>query len=183
MIHISLLLVYKVLLFLGAISAILLLWVWHLYNLLIHRRNQVLTDLSDINIQLKRKADLVDRLVQLVKEYAKHEKETFENVTKARSALAKTKGAQDATKADNLLTDTLRSIMLVVENYPKLQASKNFQELRDDLKELEQIIARYREEYNLSVQQYNNTLQVFPNVLLSHLLGFRSRRFFQVKEA
>lgn len=174
-------LILKIALIIAAVVGIVLLWVWRVYNLLIHRRNQVLTDLSDINIQIKQKIELVDQLIGMVREYAKHERETFVNVAKARSALKKG-GIKDLNQADDILTKALQSIMLVVENYPKLQASENFRQLRSDLKEIEGRIARYREEYNRSVQNYNNALQTFPNLLIAHLLGFHTQPFFQIKK-
>lgn len=174
-------LIYKVLIALAIFLGIVLLWVWSVYNRLVKARNQVKTDLADINVYLKQKLELVDRLIELVKTYSKHEKETFENVARARSALEKA-SPEHTEKADSILRETLRSLMLVVEDYPKLQASHNFQQLRDDLKELEGKIAYYREEYNLSVQQYNNKVETFPNVLIASLLGFKSQPFFHLKE-
>lgn len=174
-------LLYKILLALVFILGIIFLWVWKVYNSLIRARNQVKTDLADINVYLKQKLELVDRLVDLVKTYSKHEKETLENVARARSALEKA-GPEHTEKADNILRETLRSLMLVVEDYPNLQASKNFQQLREDLKGLEGKIAYYREEYNRSVQKYNNKVETFPNVLLASLLGFKSQSFFQLRE-
>lgn len=116
----------------------------------------------------------------MVMTYTKHEKSTFKEVTKARSALKSSKSAQDSAKAENMLTSTLRSLMLVVENYPKLEASKNFSELRTDLKQIEDSIAQYREEYNKSVQKYNNSTQTFPNVLIASILGFQKEQLFQI---
>lgn len=176
-------LVYKFLITFSVVFGLLFLWTWGVYNSLIRKRNQLKTDLSDINVQIKQKLELAGRLVEMVREYSKHEKKTFENVSKARSALEKSEGVKDSTKVDNMLADTLRSIMLVVENYPKLQASKNFQDLRVDLKEIEGRVAGYREEYNKSVQRYNNAVQTFPNMLISSLLGFKEEALFQITEA
>jgi LemA protein len=171
---------YQIFVGIGVISAILLVWVWQVYNSLVIKRNQLRTDLSDINIQVKQKIDLADRLIGLVKDYSKHEKETFENVTEARSALEKSKGVKDTSKVDNMLADTLRSIMMVVESYPNLEASKNFQDLSVDLKEIEGRIAHYREQYNESVQVYNNTIQTFPNLLVASTLGFKDEEFYHM---
>ena len=167
---------------LGSFSVILffvLLYIWSKYNLFIKKRNQVKTDYSDIDIQLKRRASLIEQLANMVRGYAKHEKETFENVAKARSALDTSKTASDAAQAENMLAQTLRSLFAVVENYPKLQASENYKTLRDDLKETENLIAGYREEYNRSVQNYNNTIQIFPNLLVAALFQFQEKELFQ----
>lgn len=167
---------------LGVLSIILffiLLYLWAVYNGFITRRNQVKTDYSDIDIQLKRRASLIEQLASMVKDYAKHEKETFENVTKARSALDTSKSVQDAAKAENMFTQTLRSLFAVAENYPQLKANENYKTLRDDLKETENLIARYREEYNLSVKDYNNYIQTFPNLLAAGLFAFNEEYLFQ----
>ena len=158
---------------------LILLYLWSAYNAFVTKRNQVKTDYSDIDIQLKRRASLIENLANLVKNYATHEKTTFEDVAKARSALDLSKTASDAAKAENMLTQTLRSLFAVVEDYPKLQASQNFQQLRDDLKETENLIARYREEYNQTVQQYNNLIQTFPNLLAAGLFRFDPEDLFQ----
>lgn len=169
-----------------AIIALILLIIFRFflsrYNAFVVARNQVKTDFSDIDIQLKRKASLVEQLVSMVKDYAKHEKETFENVASARAALDTSKTAGEAAKAENLFSQTLRSLFAVVENYPKLQASENFLSLRDDLKETENLIAKYREEYNLAVQFYNNMVQMFPNLLAANLFKFYEEEPFQVNE-
>jgi LemA protein len=94
--------------------------------------------------------------------------------------LEKSKGVKDTSKVDNMLADTLRSIMMVVESYPNLEASKNFQDLSVDLKEIEGRIAHYREKYNESVQVYNNTIQTFPNLLVASTLGFKDEEFYHM---
>ncbi|KKS54419.1 MAG: LemA protein [Candidatus Gottesmanbacteria bacterium GW2011_GWA1_42_26] len=125
--------------------AFLLLYIWSAYNSMIRRRNQVKTDFSDIDIQLKRRSSLIQNLVDLVKDYARHEKETFENVAKARAAVDTSKTAGESARADNMLTQTLRSLFMVVENYPKLQASDNYKQLREDLVDTE--FKFYEEEF------------------------------------
>lgn len=175
--------VYVVFRILGVIILLVLFWTWSLYNGLVKKRNQFLTDISDINVQIKRKAELVDRLIELVREYSKHEKKTFENVAKARSTLNNSKNVKDSAKAENMLTETLRSLMMVTEAYPKLKANENFKELRLDLKNLEDKIADYREEYNRSVQRYNNSIQVFPNVMVASILGFKEAQLFQTQSS
>ena len=157
----------------------LLIYLWSTYNELVTKKNRVRTDFADIDVQLKRRASLIDNLVDTVKAYAKHEEETFENVARARSALESSRGARQTAEAENALTQTLRSLFAVVENYPKLQASENFQQLRTDLKETENSIAHYREEYNQTVLSYNNLVQTFPNLLVAGLFRFESEELFQ----
>ncbi len=167
---------------LGTISLFLfflLIYLWSTYNELVTKKNRVRTDFADIDVQLKRRASLIDNLVDTVKAYAKHEEETFENVARARSALESSRGARQTAEAENALTQTLRSLFAVVENYPKLQASENFQQLRTDLKETENSIAHYREEYNQTVLSYNNLVQTFPNLLVAGLFRFESEELFQ----
>ncbi len=163
----------------SCILFLLILYLWSTYNTFVKKRNQVKTDFSDIDIQLKRRASLIERLADLVKDYSKHEKETLENVIKARSALDTSKSAQSHAKVENMLTDTLRSLFAVVENYPKLQANENYLSLREDLKETENLIADYREEYNKTVQEYNNLVQTFPNLLVASIFQFMPEELFQ----
>jgi LemA protein len=171
---------FDILVSLGILLFLFFLALWSLYNRFIVQRNKVKTDYSDIDIQLKRRASLIDQLASLVKEYAKHEKETFEDVAMARSALDTSKSVKEAAKAENMLSSTLRSLFSVVENYPKLQASENFITLRDDLKETENMIAQYRETYNKTVQDYNNLVQTFPNLLAARLFQFYDEEFFEM---
>lgn len=161
------------------IFLIILLYVWSTYNSFITKRNQVKTDFSDIAIQIKRRASLIGQLAQLVKEYAKHEGETFENVAKARSAVDTSKTAKETAQAENMLTSTLRSLFMVTESYPKLLANQNFLSLRDDLKETEDNIAKYREDYNMTVQDFNTSIQTFPNLLTASLFGFHEEELYQ----
>lgn len=165
------------------IFLIILRFFWSRYNSFVIARNQVKNDFSDIEVQLKRKASLIERLVTLVREYAKHESGTFEEVAKARSALDTSKTAGETAAAENMLSKTLRSLFAVVENYPKLVASENFQGLRDDLKQTEDNIAKYREVYNETVKDYNNMVQTFPNLLAAGLFKFYEEELFQVSEA
>jgi LemA protein len=164
----------------GIVLFILILFFWTTFNDFVIKRNQVRTDFSDILIQVKRKADLIEKLVSLTKEYATHEKGTFEDVAKARSALDTSKSVKDTAQAENMFTQTLRSLFMVVESNPKLQANENYLALRDDLKTTEDNIAKYREEYNLSVQEYNNTIQTFPNLLSAGVFRFQDEELFEV---
>lgn len=173
----------QVLWFATGVILIVFLYVWSVYNAVIRKRNQVKTDFSDIDVQLKRKSSLIQNLADLVREYAKHEKSTMENVAKARSAMDTSKSASDQAKAENMLTQSLRSLMMVSEQYPKLQASENYKLLRDDLNQTENLIAQYREEYNLSVQDYNTYTQSFPTLLVTRMLGFHDEQLFQPTES
>lgn len=163
----------------SGILGFLLIYLWLSYNSFISSRNRVKTDFSDIDVQLKRRASLIENLVEVVKGYAKHEKETFENVTKARSLLTQAHDAGSAVKADNILTSALKSLFAVSENYPSLKANENFQQLSKDLKETEDNIAKYRETYNQTVLEYNTQIQTFPNFLVAALFGFSEENFFQ----
>lgn len=167
---------------LGVLAIILILVLIFLltrYNSFIKNRNQVKTDFSDIDIQLTRRSSLIGKLVEIVQGYAKHEKSTFTQVTEARSALDNSKTVQEKAQADNLLTQTLKSIFMVVENYPELKANENYLQLQRDLKETEDNIAHYREDYNRSVQEYNNSIQTFPNLLAAFIFKFYEEDFFQ----
>lgn len=167
---------------LATISGLILLFALILlstYNSLIRKRNRVKTDFADIQVQLHRRASLIQNLVDMVREYTKHEGQTFKDVAAARSAVSSSKTAADSAQADNMLTATLRSLMMVTEAYPELLASENFQQLRTDIKETENVIAKYREEYNSTVEQYNNTVQTFPTLLIATMFGFQPEGFFQ----
>lgn len=168
---------------LGYLTAVLLgilLFLWSTYNSFITKRLQVEEDFSDIDVQLKRRATLIEQLVTVVKEYAKHEKETFENVTKARSALDHSTTLPQVLAAENMFTQALRSLFAVAENYPNLKANQNYKQLMHDLKETEDRIAHYRETYNNSVKHYNSSLQVFPNLLSASIFRFEPKEFFQL---
>ncbi len=166
----------------ASLLTLFFLWIWSTYNAFVTKRNQVKTDYADIYIQLKRRSSLIENLANLVKDYTKHEQDTFDKVAKARSAIDTSKTAVAAANAENMLSQTLRSLFAVVEAYPKLQASENFHTLRDDLKETENLIAKYREEYNQTVQSYNNLTQTFPNLFAAWLFKFAPEELFQASE-
>lgn len=162
---------------------LLLLWLWGMYNAFISERNRVKTDYADIDVQIKRRASLIENLATLVREYAKHEKGTFEEVAKARSAINSAKGAKDSAVADNMLTATLRSLFAVSEAYPKLKASENYQSLNQQIEETENKIAEYRETYNQTVLGFNTLVQTFPNLLAAKLFGFTEQELFETSSA
>lgn len=175
--------VFQVLNIVAAILGVIFLYLLFTYNTLIRLRNRVKTDFSDVDVQLRRRASIVQSLVELVKDYAKHEKETFTGVAKARTALNASKTVEQKVKADNMLTDTLRSLMMVTESNPEIKANKNYQDLHRDLLETENKVANYREEYNKTVEGFNNNIQTFPNLLAANLFGFEVQSLFQEKSA
>ena len=165
-----------------AVIVIIAVFALYLYNTLISARMRVSEAFSQIDVQLKRRTDLIPNLVETVKGYAKHEKSVFENVTKMRAALMSAKGAEEKAEANNQLTQTLKSLFAVAENYPALRASENFKELQEEIEDTENKIAYSRQFYNSNVLDYNTKLQVFPNVLFARLLNFKSAEFFGATE-
>ena len=172
-----------VLIVLGGLVLILGGWLVMVYNGLIKLRNQVDEGWSDIDVQLKRRHDLIPNLIETVKGYAKHEKELFENVTKARSAAMSAKAPADMAKAENNLMGALKSLFAVAENYPDLKANQNFAKLQDELTDTENKIQASRRFYNGVVRDFNIKLQVFPNNLVAGMLNFKKRDFFEVEDA
>ena len=152
------------------------------YNGLIVKRNRIKNAWSQIDVQLKKRYDLVPNLMRTVKGYAKHEKTVFENVTKARSAMMQAGSIGDKAKANNMMTDALKSLFAVAENYPKLEASKNFLMLQEELAGIESKIAYARQFYNDSVLDFNNSIQVFPNSLVAGMFNFAKEEFFKIKK-
>jgi len=161
------------------IIGIVILFVLFIYNSLITTKMRVSEALSQIDVQLKRRADLIPNLVETVKGYATHEKELFEKVTKERTALISAKGTGEKAAANNQLTQTLKSIFAVAENYPDLKASQNFLELSEELSDTENKIAYARQFYNSSVLDFNTKIKTFPNALFSGLLNFKEAEFFE----
>ena len=154
-----------------------------LYNGLVNLRNRVKNAWSQIDVQLKRRTDLIPNLVETVKGYASHEKGVFENVTKARSSLMNASGVQESAEANNQLTGALKSLFAVAENYPDLKASQNFRELQAQLTETEDKIAYSRQFYNDTVLMYNNKVQMFPSNILASLFKFTEAEFFEMAES
>ena len=166
-----------------ALIVVVFVFVLGVYNGLITARNRVKESWSGIDVQLKRRSDLIPNLIETVKGYAKHERAVFENVTKARSALLGAGDAKAAAQADNMLTGALKSLFAVAENYPQLKASENFKELQGELSDTETKIAASRQFYNSNVLDYNNKLQVFPNAIIANSFGFKPEEFFESDEA
>lgn len=158
------------------------LWLVLTYNSLITRKNRVDEAWSDINVQLKRRYDLIPNLVEAVKGYMKHESGVFERVTEARAAAMGAKTLDEHGKAENMLTGALKSLFAVSENYPDLKASQNFLQLQDELKDAEDKIQAARRFYNGNVRDFNTAAQTFPHNLVASIFGFSPRDFFELQE-
>jgi LemA protein len=152
------------------------------YNDLVTLRNRVDNALSQIDVQLKKRADLVPNLVETVKGYVKHEKGTLENITKARSALLKAQSVKEKAKAENMLSGALKTLFAVSENYPKLRANENFLMLQEELSGIENKIAYARQFYNDSVVTYNTKIQLVPTNIIANLFSFKEREYFEATE-
>src|SRR5262245_1477343 len=152
-------------------------------NSIIGSRNRVDEAWSGIDVQLKRRHDLVPNLVETVKGYAQHERETFEKVTQARAAAMQAQGPAEAGQAEGLLSQALGGLRVVAEQYPELRATENFQQLSRNLSELEDEIQASRRIYNSNVQSYNTKIQVFPNSMVAGAGGFTAREFFEIEDA
>ena len=152
-------------------------------NSIIGSRNRVDEAWSGIDVQLKRRHDLVPNLVETVKGYAAHEQKTFENVTRARAEAMAAQGPAEASAAEGLLTQALGGLRAVAEQYPDLRATENFQQLSRNLSELEDEIQASRRIYNSNVQSYNTKIQIFPNSIVAGTGGFTAREFFEIENA
>ncbi len=166
-----------------AIVIILLIYVIKTYNSLISLRNKKDGEWSQVDIQLKRRADLIPNLVETVKGYAKHEKGTLEDVIKARNTFVTASTPEDAMKATGELTQALNKLMALSEAYPDLKANENFISLQKDLKETEDKITYARQFYNDSVLKYNNKVQMFPSNIIASIFGFKKGIFFEIDES
>lgn len=165
-----------------AIIVIVALFLITIYNSLVILKNKVNEAWADIDTQLKRRWDLIPNMVETIRGYTKHEKSVFENVTKARSQAMQAKKPDAKARAENMLTDTLKSLFAVAENYPELKANQNFMDLQATLREIEDKIQMSRRYYNGTVREFNTKLEVFPNNLVAGMLGFTKREFFEIGE-
>lgn len=156
-----------------------------IYNSLITRKNEVENAWSQIDVQLKRRHDLIPNLVETVKGYAEHEKSTFEKVIQARQQAVDLKGAtpEAISQAENQLSGALKSLFALSENYPELKANQNFLALQEELSTTENKIAFARQFYNDSTMGYNQAIQVFPNNLIAGFFNFKTRTYFEVDKA
>jgi len=165
------------------IIVVLLLWLATVYNRLITLRNRADEAWSDIDVQLKRRYDLIPNLVETVKGYASHEKSVLENVTKARTAAMAAEQSGDPKKvgeAENMLSGTLKTLFAVSENYPDLKASNNFVELQRELRDTEDKIQASRRFYNTNVRDMNIRVQSFPSNVVANIFNFKKRDFFEI---
>ena len=151
----------------------------HMYNNLVDLRNKVKNSYAQIDVQLKRRNDLIPNLVETVKGYAGHEKGVLEEVTKARTSVMNASTPQEASEANNQLTGALKSLFAVAENYPELKANSNFQQLQSELSDTEDKISYSRQFYNDMVLKYNNACQQFPSSIIAKMFGFNEEVFFE----
>lgn len=163
---------------LGAVAAVLL-WLALAYNSLVSLKNRTKEAWADIDVQLKRRYDLIPNLVETVKGYATHERELFEKVTQARAAAISAKGMAEKAKAENALSDTLKSLFAVSENYPDLKASQNFLELQRELTDTEDKIQAARRFYNANVRDLNIKVESFPTNMMASMFGFTQMELFE----
>jgi LemA protein len=170
-----------VLIAIGVIVVLLVLWAILAYNGLISRRNRVDNAWSQIDVQLKRRHDLIPNLVETVKGYAAHERETLEAVTQARNMAVRAEGPHDQAGAENVLTGALKSLFAVSEAYPDLKANQNFLNLQEELTSTEDRIAYARQFYNDSVLGYNTKIQQFPSAVIANSFNFEAREFFDAE--
>ena len=166
----------------GGIVALFVLAVIVMYNGLVRARNRKDEAWSDIDVQLKRRYDLIPNIISTVKGYAKHERETFERVTEMRTKALEAGSVREQGMAENMLTDALKSIFAVAENYPQLQASQNFVELQRELSDTENKIQAARRFYNATVQDLNTSIQVFPQNTIAGMFRFKEADFFEIDE-
>jgi LemA protein len=152
-----------------------------LYNRLVRFRNRVDNAWAQVEVQLKRRWDLIPNLVETVKGYAAHERETFEAVTNARAAAQRAQGPAEASQAEGILSQALGRLFAVAEAYPELRATENFQELQAQLSDTENKVAVSRQVYNDTVLTYHNAIQTFPGALFAGPFGFTEREFFEVE--
>ncbi|HVL52563.1 MAG TPA: LemA family protein [Actinomycetota bacterium] len=167
---------------LAIVAGVLVLYAIGLYNRMRTTANKVDNAWSGVDVELKRRYDLVPNLVETVKGYAAHEKETFEAVTRARAMGIEAKSVPEQAAAEGFLTQALRQVFAVAEAYPQLRANENFNQLQAELTQTEGRIAFARQYYNDVVLRYNNLIQVFPNVLLAGMFGFGKREYFEIDE-
>jgi LemA protein len=166
----------------GVVVLLGLYWVLE-RNSMVGARNRVDEAWSGIDVQLKRRHDLIPNLVETVKGYASHERETFQRVTEARAEAMKAQGPAEASAAEGRLSAVLGDLRAVAENYPQLRATENFQKLQNELTETEDEIQASRRIYNSNVQSYNTKIQVFPNSVIANSGGFTPREFFEISDA
>jgi len=167
----------------AVVLVLLIAFVIGAYNALIRLRNQVDNSWSQIDVQLKRRHDLIPNLVETAKGYMKHERGTFEAITNARSQAMGAKSVSEASKAEGVLGEALSKFMLVVENYPDLKANQNFLAVQEELTSTENKISFARQSYNDQVLFFNNKIQMFPSNIVANVFNFGKRDFFELEVA
>ncbi|MBI4653137.1 LemA family protein [Candidatus Kuenenbacteria bacterium] len=163
------------------VIAIIIIWIIWAYNSLVTFRNRVKEAWSDIDVQLKRRYNLIPNLVETVKGYASHEKELFEKITQARATAMGAQGIVEKAEAENALSNTLKSLFAVAENYPTLRASENFAKLQDELSDTENKIQAARRFYNGNVRDFNTKIQIFPVNIIASSFNFKTENFFELE--
>jgi LemA protein len=166
-----------------ALAVIVLLFLVGIYNRLVRLRNRAENAWAQVDVQLRKRYDLIPNLVESVKGYAAHERGTFEAVTQARAAAQGAKTVQEQAQAENMLTAALGRLIAVAEAYPELRATENFQQLQAQLSDVEQNIAVSRQVYNDTVLTYDNALETVPTNIVAGLFNFRPREYFEVEGA
>ncbi|MFA6604232.1 MAG: LemA family protein [Patescibacteria group bacterium] len=172
-----------ILLVVGLVVAAAVVWIVAVYNGLITLKNRTEEAWSDIDVQLKRRYDLIPNLVETVKGYARHESQTMEKVIAARAAAMGAQTTAAKADAENALSQTLKSLFAVVEAYPDLKANQNFLQLQDDLKDAEDKIQAARRFYNANVRDFNTKIEVFPDNIIASNLNFKKYDFFEITNA
>ena len=166
---------------LGA-AAVVILFVVGIYNSLVGLKNQVKNSWSQIEVQLKRRHDLIPNLIESVKGYMQHERQTLENLTKARTQAMGAEGVAERAKAESALSGAIGKLLVSVENYPNLKANQNFLALQEELSSTENRIAFARQNYNDRVLSYNNQIQMFPSSLIANAFQFKTEEFFELED-
>src|SRR3989339_1235189 len=162
--------------------ALIVIWLIGVYNSLIRLKNRVKEAWSDIDVQLKRRYDLIPNLMETVKGYMKHEEGVLTKVTQARASAMQAQGIAEKGQAENMLSETLKSLFAVAENYPDLKASQNFLQLQDEISDTENKIQASRRFYNGQVRDFNIKIQTFPNNVFANVLNFKKYEFFEADE-
>ncbi len=165
------------------VVAIIVVWFIVIYNSLVKRKNRGKEAWSDIDVQLKRRYNLIPNLIQTVKGYAAHEKGVLEKVTQARARAMGAQSVEEKAKAENMLTDTLKSLFAVSENYPDLKASQNFLELQRELRDTEDKIQAARRFYNSNVRDLSIKIESFPSNIVANIFKFKKMELFELEEA
>lgn len=172
---------WTVLAIIGGIILILIIYIISVYNKLVRARNKVKDQWAQIDVQLKKRVDLIPNIVETVKGYAKHEKETLEEVIKARNSFTSANSIGDEIEANNQITGALNKLFALSESYPDLKANANFISLQADLKDIEEKISYARQFYNDTVLNFNNLIEMFPSNIIAGMFGFKAGEFFKLE--